>query len=204
VLPGPAIPFRGCRYYQRVAVDLAAGAGLVWGDIWLAGRYARGRESEWFQFKTVIQDVNVQREGQLVFRDRFAWQGPWDETTAKWHFGQSPACGSLFISGALPESCVANPSSCVGRIVNPSHIAEACRTRRAQFPTAFGDTCLRWYGPAEAVVAAVVGEALHAASVVFGKTGVWNGLFDQGLAPVHWFSRQDGTRDEPIKVEVEP
>src|SRR5207248_1012328 len=50
VLPGPAIPFQGCRYYQRVAIDLAAGAGLVWGDIWLAGRYARGAVSEQFQF----------------------------------------------------------------------------------------------------------------------------------------------------------
>ena len=38
VLPGPAIPFRACRYYQRVEVDLEAGAGLLWGDVWLSGR----------------------------------------------------------------------------------------------------------------------------------------------------------------------
>src|SRR5262249_31636390 len=35
VLPGPAIPFQGCRYFQRVVIDLAPGAALVWGDIWL-------------------------------------------------------------------------------------------------------------------------------------------------------------------------
>jgi len=51
VLPGPAIPFEGCRYYQRVAIDLEPGAGIVWGDIWLAGRYARGEASEQFQFR---------------------------------------------------------------------------------------------------------------------------------------------------------
>src|SRR5437868_6792894 len=33
VLPGPAIPFRDCRYYQRAEIELSEGAGLVWGDI---------------------------------------------------------------------------------------------------------------------------------------------------------------------------
>src|SRR5438128_7838172 len=96
VLPGPAIPFQGCRYYQHVAIELAAGASLVWGDIWLAGRYARGAVSEQFQFATLIQDLSIQREGQLIFRDRFCWSGPWDQDTARWHFGSALACGSLF------------------------------------------------------------------------------------------------------------
>ncbi len=42
VLPGPTIPFRGSRYYQRGRVELAPRARLIWGDIWLAGRYDRG------------------------------------------------------------------------------------------------------------------------------------------------------------------
>src|SRR5579859_8202628 len=42
LLPGPAIPFQGCRYYQKINIDLAEGAGLVWGDLWMAGRYSRG------------------------------------------------------------------------------------------------------------------------------------------------------------------
>src|SRR5205823_3609593 len=50
VLPGPTIPFKDCRYAQHVSIDLEPGAGLVWGDIWLAGRYARGEASEHFQF----------------------------------------------------------------------------------------------------------------------------------------------------------
>src|SRR5581483_11827724 len=105
LLPGPAIPFRGSRYYQRVAIDLAQGAGLVWGDIWLAGRYARGVDSEWFQFETLIQDLAVRREGRLVFRDRFCWQGPWNRATATWHAGAA-ACGSLFVTGPVAEDAL--------------------------------------------------------------------------------------------------
>ena len=92
VLPGPAIPFQGCRYFQRVAIDLDRGAGLVWGDLWLAGRYARGTASEQFQFATLVQDLVVQRDGCLIFRDRFCWQGPWNEVTPRaWHFGTRTA-----------------------------------------------------------------------------------------------------------------
>ena len=50
VLPGPAIPFRGSRYYQRGRIGLPR-ARLIWGDIWLPGRYDRGELSERFQFQ---------------------------------------------------------------------------------------------------------------------------------------------------------
>src|SRR5205823_8636857 len=59
VLPGPAIPFRGARYAQRVRIDLKKDAGLIWGDLWYSGRYARGEASEQFQFETLIQDFTV-------------------------------------------------------------------------------------------------------------------------------------------------
>ncbi len=42
VLPGPAIPFQSCRYFQRAEVELADGAQLIWSDLWLPGRYAPG------------------------------------------------------------------------------------------------------------------------------------------------------------------
>ena len=116
VLPGPAIPFAGCRYYQRVAIDLAPGAGLVWGDVWLAGRYARGaRRRSSFSSTTLVQDLTVRREGRLVFRDRFCWQGPWDRATAAWHFGDGTACGSLFVTGAVEEPLTARFRRCEHR-----------------------------------------------------------------------------------------
>jgi H+/gluconate symporter-like permease len=82
VLPGPTIPYRGCRYYQRGRVELAPRARLIWGDIWLAGRYERGDLSERFQFGRIVQDFEARRAGRLVYRDRFRWDGPWSPADA--------------------------------------------------------------------------------------------------------------------------
>jgi urease accessory protein len=163
LLPGPAIPFRGCRYYQRIEVDLASDARFALGDIWLAGRYARGRLSEKFQFKTVVQEVNIRREGRLVFRDRFCWRGSWSEGEARWHFGDALACGSCFFTGTVDEQ----------QTSVQDHLVQA------DFPTAAGDTCLRWCGSSAAVTSAVV-------RAVAGS-GRW--LKEDELAPCHWFSR---------------
>ena len=167
VLPGPAIPFQGCRYFQRIAIELAPTAQLIWGDIWLAGRYARGQASEMFQFANVIQDLTIRRAGCLIFRDRFNWHGPWDEMTARWHFGDALACGSLFVTGAVDEDV---------------------HSKAALFPTACGDSCLRWQGASEAVTASVVQTALRLA----GLKSHWKDgrpwLSSKDLAPCHWFS----------------
>jgi urease accessory protein len=170
ILPGLTIPFQGCRYYQRVNVDLAPGAGFIWGDIWLAGRYARGDASECFQFNTMIQELTVQRGQRLIFRDRFCWRGPWDVATADWHFGKSVACGSVFATGA-----------------DEMHKSESGPSQPAVFRTAFGDTCRRWCGPSELVTTAVVQTALRLAAALTGKVdGSW--LLGPDLAPSHWFS----------------
>jgi urease accessory protein len=173
VLPGPAIPFAGCRYYQRVAIELAPEAGLAWGDIWLAGRYARGRESELFRFERVIQELTVRRAGALVYRDRFCWEGPWQEEAVKWHFGTAAACASLFITGGLPDALAEDDS-----------VPEKCH-----FPTAAGDHVLRWRGEPERVIAALVRTALAAGSMLAGdnKLEPWL-LSGHDLAPNHWFS----------------
>jgi urease accessory protein len=167
VLPGPAIPFRDCRYYQRATIELDRDARVVWGDVWHAGRYARGARSEVFQFATLVQDLTVRRAGDLIFRDRFCWNGPWDVETAVWHFGNAPACGSLFASGALPEELIG---------------------QGAAFPTAAGDTCARWLGGSEAVTAKVVTVALRAAArLAGGRDGAAWLLEEHALAPNHWF-----------------
>ena len=165
VLPGPSIPFAGCRYYQRVMVDLDEGANFVWGDIGLAGRYARGAASERFRFETLVQECQVRRAGPLVFRDRFCWRGPWDDASAAWHFGRGTAWGSLFATGP------------------------ATGTSGARFTTAAGDTCVRWVGAGEQVTRDVVGAALQlAARLAGGQVEDWT--FHDGLAPVHWFAAQ--------------
>jgi urease accessory protein len=166
VLLGPAIPFANCRFVQRVDIDLEDGAGLVWGDLWFAGRYARAAASERFRFALIDQEMNVRREGRLVFRDRFRWEGPWDDTAAGWHFGGVPACGSLFATGpAAAETAAAG----------------------APFLTAAGDSCVRWTGASESVTAGVVRAALNAAAALAGASEPWL-LSRRDLAPNHWFS----------------
>ena len=174
LLPGPAIPFQGSRYFQRASIELAEGAALVWADIWFAGRYARQLDSEQFQFATLIQELTVHRKGRLIFRDRFCWNGPWDTETAAWHFGGGPACGSVFVSAMLGQELQGLQPVC------PS----------ASFATAAGDTCLRFCGDSEAVTASVVGAALHAAAILAdAKQGYPWLLSSNGLGPNHWFSK---------------
>lgn len=168
LIPGPAIPFQGCRFYQRVDIELAQGASLVWGDIWLAGRYARGEISERFQFHTLVQELCVRRDDVPVFRDRFCWRGPWSADAAHWHFGDAPACGSLFVTGTLPAELAA------GSPLEPGI-----------FPTGAGDTCIRWLGSAEGVIRSLMSVALAAAGRLSHGPSWLDGV---DLAPAHWFT----------------
>lgn len=173
VLPGPTIPFRGCRYFQRGRVNLAPTARAIWGDIWLPGRYDRGELSERFVWDRIVQDFEIRRGGRLVYRDRFRWDGPWTAADAAWYWGGELACGSLFVGGPLPASL---PEPAPG-------------ARRAVFPLDTGESCVRWCGTPGAVTADLVRVAL-------GVAGVWTGgpaappwlLASSDLAPNHWFS----------------
>jgi urease accessory protein len=172
ILPGPTIPFHGCRYYQRVLIELSASARLIWGDIWMPGRYARGDLSEWFQFDRIVQDLTVCRGGELVYRERFDWRGPWDEDAVRWHLGGPRAAGSLFVTGDIPQGMVEAAPDC----------------DLAVLATEAGDTCLRWCGLPPAVIRAVVGAALRIAGRWTGneKSPSWF-LDSHHLAPNHWF-----------------
>lgn len=181
VLPGPTIPYRGCRFYQRGRVELAPRARLIWGDIWLPGRYDRGELSERFRWERIVQDFEVRRGGRLVYRDRFRWDGPWSGADARWYWGGELACAGLFVGGPMPEP-LPDPDPAV---------------RRAVFRLDTGESCVRWVGPPGAVTADLVRVAL-------GVAGSWTGgpdsppwlLGSSALAPNHWFStpvrREDG------------
>jgi urease accessory protein len=173
VLPGPVIPFRGSRYFQRGRANLAPRARLIWGDIWLAGRYDRGDLSERFQFERIVQDFEVRRVGRLVYRDRFRWDGPWTPVEADWYFGGSLACASLFATGPMPEALPdAGPS-----------------VRRSIFRLESGDCCLRWCGNPASVTIDLAQTALRLASCWSGGPDAPSWLIASGsLAPNHWFA----------------
>jgi urease accessory protein len=173
VMPGPTIPYQGCRYFQRARVELAESARLLWGDIWLPGRYERGELSERFQFERIVQDFEVRRTGQLVYRDRFCWDGPWTESDALWHFGPHLAVGSLFIGGPLSET-LPPPTGNVQRSV---------------FPLDTGSSCVRWCGmPAEVTADLVRVTMTIAAHWTSGPHATPWLIHSSELTPNHWFS----------------
>lgn len=173
ILPGPTIPYRGCRYYQRGRVELAPRARLIWGDLWQAGRYARGEQSERFVFDQIVQDFEVRRGGRLVYRDRFRWAGPWTRSESEWYFGGQLAAASLFLAGPPPEFLPEPPPG----------------LRRSSFRLDTGDCCMRWCGYPQAVTAALVRTAMQVASNWTAGPGAAPWLLSSNvLAPNHWFS----------------
>jgi urease accessory protein len=173
ILPGPVIPFARSRYYQRSRVNLGARARLIWGDIWLSGRYDRGELSERFQFERIVQDFEVHRQGRLVYRERFDWKGPWDRADADWHFGGEMASASLLFPGPDPGL--------------PSE--PRARFARSIFQLESGDMCMRWCGHPAAVTADLVRTAMQLAGRWTGGQGAPPWLISSsGLAPNHWFS----------------
>jgi urease accessory protein len=178
VLPGPTIPYRGCRYYQRARVGLTPRARLIWGDVWLAGRYERGALSERFQFERVVQDLEVRRAGRLVYRDRFRWDGPWSAEDVDWHLGGALASASLSVAGPTPEA-----------LPDEAPLGVDPALRRSAFRLDTGDICMRWCGHPSAVTSDLVQTALRLAA---GWTSAPGGppwlLESSSLAPNHWFS----------------
>jgi urease accessory protein len=173
VLPGPAIPFQRCRYYQHVEVELAGSAQFLWCDIWLPGRYARGKLSEHFQFERIVQHLEIRRERKFIFRDRFSWSGPWTCEQTGWHLGSHEAAGSLFLTGPPAD-------------LGPVRTAEL---ERVVFALASGDTCVRACGTPLALVRDLVPLALTEAGRRSGRPGPgpWL-LHSSSLGPNHWFT----------------
>jgi urease accessory protein len=176
ILPGPTIPFAGSRYHQRTVIDLEPGANVVWGDVLLPGRTRYARAPERFAFERLVQELRVRRDGRLVFHERFAWSGPWDEDEIRWHFDDAEAAASLFVSGA----------------VDPGDLPDVPGGETALQPTAAGDTCVRIVGrDAERVIAAAARLALTAAARLAGDPAPW--MIDATyLSDNHWFSPPPG------------
>lgn len=161
--------------------SICAGACLIWGDVWFPGRYARDELSELYQFERLIQDLQICRAGELIFRDRFAWHGPWDTETRHWHTGPGLATGSLFLTGGVDE---------------PSRIGTDS-LERSVLPLPSGDTCIRWCGDPAELVRDLVATALTQAArneppglsrrPSSDRPTPWL-LGTNNLGPTHWFS----------------
>lgn len=175
VLPGPNIPFRGCRYYQRAVIDLEGDAQLIWGDIWTPGRYDRAKLSERYQFEQILQELEIRRDGVLIHRDRFHWEGPWDADETSWHLGNDTATASagLFITGHF-AGAIDGLNSRISKVV---------------LPLAGGDTLVRWCGPTPALIQDLVLTSLNGSAAWEDEVTAapWF-LASNHLGANHWFS----------------
>ena len=92
-----------------------------------------GQEAEFYEFERIVQDLEVRRDGALVFRDHFTWDGPWNQDQACWYVGRqlAAASGGLFVTGNV-ELPLLGPEEPLCRVV---------------LPLAHGDTLIRWCGP---------------------------------------------------------
>ncbi|MDX2038438.1 MAG: urease accessory protein UreD [Isosphaeraceae bacterium] len=182
-LPGPAIPYRGSRYYQRGRARLHDGARLIWGDIWLAGRYQRGAASERFVFERIVQELEVRRGDRLIYRDRFRWDGAWTDEEADWYFGGHLAAASLFASEPIP----------------PDIDLSTPGVRSATLPLSSGAVCVRWCGPPALVIESLVRASMQIAGAWHSGSTARPWLLDSTeLTPNHWFSKA-----RSVSAEVE-
>ncbi|WP_256758066.1 urease accessory protein UreD [Cohnella sp. WQ 127256] len=81
--PKPTIPYAGSQVHCRTTFHLAAGATLLYADIWTPGRTQR---NELFQYESVASDLEVYKENKLI---------AWD------HFLLEPASQNYLVTGAM-------------------------------------------------------------------------------------------------------
>jgi urease accessory protein len=77
----PLIPFPAARFSQKIAINLAAGAGLYWSDAVMAGREGRG---ERWSFGTLAHELSVSRGGSLVYLERYCLEPAVQALESQW------------------------------------------------------------------------------------------------------------------------
>ncbi len=68
----PLIPFADARFEQRIQIDLAQSATLVWSDAVMAGREARG---ERWRFVRLSHELRLVRAQTLAYMERYTISG---------------------------------------------------------------------------------------------------------------------------------
>lgn len=92
----PVIPFPGAALRQRLAVDLAASARLLWSDAVMAGRDARG---ERWLFHRLDHELAVRRHGTLAYLERYVIEPTLTGVNRPWLAGDATYFGSVISVG---------------------------------------------------------------------------------------------------------
>jgi len=101
----PAIPFAGAGLDQRVAIDLAPGARLLWSDAIMSGRAGRG---ESWRFASIAHELQARTGGSLGYLERYRL-APDRRPTRTWMAGQADYAGTVLVAhgGATPDAAAA-------------------------------------------------------------------------------------------------
>ena len=92
-----------CNYYEAT-FPLVRPGGLIVGDnvLW-SGKVLDPKDDDTraiVAFDQLVQDLEVRRDGALVYRERFAWRGPWDADTVRC----CPSSGSAASTGRTSDT----------------------------------------------------------------------------------------------------
>lgn len=94
-LPDAVIPFRGARFYQRSRFLVAPTASVIFGDILLPGRVARG---EVHAYALYYADIEVSGlDGTLLFADRIKLAPPRASPQSPGRLGPYEVLATLYI-----------------------------------------------------------------------------------------------------------
>jgi urease accessory protein len=92
----PLIPFAGARLDQATTIDLAAGAELHWSDAIMNGRHSRGEQ---WRFSQLAHELQIAREGQLEYIERFHMTPGNGGTARPWIAADAAYFGTTVSSG---------------------------------------------------------------------------------------------------------
>jgi urease accessory protein len=88
----PTIPFPGAALEQRIAIEVASDATLLWSDALMAGREARG---ERWQFSRLFHELRLTRDCRLAYLERYDLTRNRHQASRRWIAGNSCYFGTL-------------------------------------------------------------------------------------------------------------
>jgi urease accessory protein len=101
----PVIPFPDARLDQRIVIDLADSATLLWSDALMAGREARG---ERWQFSRLSHELRLLRAGTLEYMERYRIVPSDRVPNQRWAAADACYFGTLLALGASMDRALAS------------------------------------------------------------------------------------------------
>lgn len=123
----PLIPFAGSRLEQRINIELAGRAVLVWSDAFMNGREGAG---ERWAFAGLSYDLKVARNTCLEYVERYRLTPPNQQIDRTWMAGDACYFGTVLASGKVVEaSSVVNLHEDLSRFESTRAAADRLDTR---------------------------------------------------------------------------